>query len=481
MRQYDRRQILQFSLADANTGTALSRRTASEEQTKASRQTEKPPSESPIRTRMFWTWDHSTEWVLNAGGAQTMGASNLYGRTTDVFLQDYTKLLHWCGRHGLDAVVVWGLLRDSHGGLDAAKRLCEVASKEGVRLLAGVGLNAYGGVYYEGNSSYNLQRHLAARPELFGLDTAGNKMIFNFGVCGPKLSHHACPSRKENQQFAVESLGWLFENLPQLGGVQIETGDTGVCRCGVCRKRRQYPVSGFSWEDMALMYPMAAEAIRSVSPDAWIVCETYSHPEPHTDPNRVPGFGQGKPDWADQCLARFPKNVFVQWACDNFVQPAPKLTWTEAGTVSNEHHRHIMRASMSTYWGRYRSELAIDWIGDMVRRSMAAGFDAISLFGEVSPFCSGAELNYLALENYGSAANRKADLDVFLQEVATPLLGGADHARDYLQYARLLDDRGGIPEALRQMRVRSAALTGEPARRWTWLANYLASFVYQES
>jgi hypothetical protein len=33
--------------------------------------------EPPIRTRVFWTWDHSTEWTLNRPGAQTMGASNL--------------------------------------------------------------------------------------------------------------------------------------------------------------------------------------------------------------------------------------------------------------------------------------------------------------------------------------------------------------------------------------------------------------------
>ena len=49
-------------------------------------------------------------------------------------MQDYTALLRWCGRHHIDAVVVWGLLRDSHGGLEAAKRLCDVAAKENVRL-----------------------------------------------------------------------------------------------------------------------------------------------------------------------------------------------------------------------------------------------------------------------------------------------------------------------------------------------------------
>jgi hypothetical protein len=33
-------------------------------------QNNEPASESgPIKTRMFWTWDHSTEWALNRPGA----------------------------------------------------------------------------------------------------------------------------------------------------------------------------------------------------------------------------------------------------------------------------------------------------------------------------------------------------------------------------------------------------------------------------
>ena len=47
---------------------------------------------SPIQTRMFWTWDHSTEWALNRPGAHTHGSCNEYGRTTDAFLADYTAL-----------------------------------------------------------------------------------------------------------------------------------------------------------------------------------------------------------------------------------------------------------------------------------------------------------------------------------------------------------------------------------------------------
>ena len=451
--------------------------------------------ESPIQMRMFWTWDHSTEWALNRPGAHTHGSCNEYGRTTDAFLTDYTALLRWCGRHHIDAVVVWGLLRDCHGGLDAAKRLCDVAAKEKVRLLCGVGLNAYGGVYYEGNSPHNLERHLEAHPELSAVDADGNQLSFNVdangakipittrGVPGPRGFYQACPSRRENQDFAAESLAWLFKNLP-LGGVQMETGDTGICQCKQCRARRQHsasPFSWFSWEDMALMYPLATNAIRSVAPDAWIVCETYSHPQPYAGPDKAPDFGDGKPVWADAALAKFPRGVFVQWVADRFMKNgsiAP--SWTTEGRVSGADHHNVMRSHLATSWFGYRGELAVDWIANLVQRSMAAGFDGISLFGEVSPFHAGAELNYLALADYGGAGNPNAGLDAFQQRVAAPLLGGADHARDFVRFARLRGDQAQIPAALTSIYGRLPSLPPDAARRWCWLANQLASFVPSE-
>jgi hypothetical protein len=229
---------------------------------------------------------------------------------------------------------------------------------------------------------------------------------------------------------------------------------------------------------MALMYPVAAGAVGAASPDAWVVCETYSNPEPQHGPEKAQGFGDSRPAWSDEALAKFPEGAFVQWVGD--VAARPWFQWTQAGAFAGGRHHHVLRAHFSTYWGRYRGELAIDWIADMVQRSMAHGFDAISLFGEVSPFNAGAELNYLALANLGSAANPKAELDVFLRDVAGPPLGGADAAREYLRLARCLDDRKRIPDALKSIHARCAGLPIEAALRWMWLANYLASFNYPE-
>lgn len=456
------------------------------------RSAEAAAGESPIQTRMFWTWDHSTEWALNLKGAHTHGSCNEYGRTTEAFLQDYTALLQWCGRHQIDAVVVWGLLRDCHGGLDAAKKLCDVAAKENVRLLCGAGLNAYGGVYYEGNSPHNLERHLEKHPELSAVDADGSQLSFSVdmngtktpittkGQPGPRGFYQACPSRQENQDFMAESLAWLFKNLP-LGGVQVETGDTGICQCRLCRDRRQHSTGSFewlSWEDMGLLYPLATNAVRAVASDAWVVCETYSHPQPYTGPDKPPRFGDAMPTWAAAELAKFPTGVFVQWVADYFMKSgeiAP--SWTAEGRVSSADHRNMMRSHLATSWFGNRGELAIDWLANLVRQSMASGFDGVSLFGEVSPFHVGAELNYLALADYGGTDNPNADLDAFQQRVAAPLLGGVDNARDFLRFARLLNDRKAIPAALPSIYGRLASLPPDAARRWCWLANQLASFV----
>ena len=496
MSALNRRDMLQLSAA-FGVGAAFSEAAFAQQTPTVNAAAPAAENESSIKTRMFWTWDHSTEWALNRLGAHTHGSCNEYGRTTQSFVDDYTALLRWCGRNNVDAVVVWGLLRDGHGGLESAKRLCEVAKQENVRLLCGVGLNAYGGVYYEGDSPYNLERHLQKHPELYAVDADGNSTNFsidaigtrvpisNTSTPGPRGFYHACPSRPENQQFVVESLTWLFKNL-ELGGVQIETGDTGVCQCSLCRDRRKHPADMFSWEDMALMYPLAADAVRSVAPDAWIVCETYSHPEPYAGPKAAPGFGDGKAAGADESLEKFPRDVFVQWVADRYLrQGDPDRTWTDKGKVSGKGLRHVMRAHVGTDWGwgAFRGEVALEWIAQMFQQSVSSGFEGIALFGEVSPFHTGAELNYLALADFGSAGNSTSDQNMFIERIAAPLLGGVSHAHDFVRFAGLMDARfparrNEIPAAITSIYGRITELPPEAARRWAWLANKLASFVY---
>ncbi len=384
-------------------------------------------SAAPISLRVFWTWDHSTQWTLNAPGGHDFGASNEYGRSPESFLRDYELLFKWAGEHGIDAVVVWGLLRDLHGGIESAKRLCDYAHENGVKLLAGAGLNAYGGVYYEGDSPYSLEQRLRMHPELLALDEAGAPLIRPPDIYCPQPIAHACPSRPENREFAQESLRWLFETL-EIDGVQTESGDTGTCRCPLCKERRQYPVSVLSWEDMALMYPLADQAIRSVRPEALVLLETYSHPQP-IETQEAPGFGGDTPPWAPACLAQFPKDAVVEWVGDHH---SPE-DWSPSGPPSA--HQHVLRIHSATCWGGRLHDLAVAGLAGYAQAALRHGFTGFSMFGESSPFRANAELNYLAFADFGSEANPDANLDSFLDRLAAPLLGGPERARCYVELA----------------------------------------------
>ena len=116
--------------------------------------------------RTFWTWDHSTNWDLEQIGHQEIGVFNPYGKPPDGFVTDYTRLVDFMSRNRIAAVVIYGFFRDSHGGVEAARELCRYANERGVRILPGIAINAYGGVYWEGEHPYNLATWLRRRPEL---------------------------------------------------------------------------------------------------------------------------------------------------------------------------------------------------------------------------------------------------------------------------------------------------------------------------
>lgn len=72
--------------------------------------------------RTFWTWDHSTNWELSQVGQQEIGVFNPYGKPPDGFLADYRRVVDFCSRNRIAAVVIYGFLRDTHGGVEAEGR-----------------------------------------------------------------------------------------------------------------------------------------------------------------------------------------------------------------------------------------------------------------------------------------------------------------------------------------------------------------------
>ena len=212
------------------------------------------------------------------------------------------------------------------------------------------------------------------------------------------------------------------------------------------------------------------------SPEAWIVCETYSNPEPRHGPEKVPGFGDSRPAWSDEALAKFPAGVFVQWVGD--MAARPWYPWTPAGasppgdiTTSCGPTSVPIGADSAASWRSGGSPKWSSGASPMVSTRFAV-------------WRSVAFPRRRGTERPGgrSAVQRtRADLDLFLAEVAGLLLGGGDQAREYLRFGALARRTAAESRRLEEhLRDVPLCRRWNAVRRWIWLANDLASFIYPE-
>lgn len=436
-----------------------------------------------LQYRLFWTWDHSTNWCHNIPGNQTVGASNEYAKAPETFLEDYRRVIDWGALHKIDAIGIAGLLRDRHGGIEYARKLCSYAREKNVRIYAVAGLLAYGGIFYEGNSEFSLENFLEKNPECMARNMDGTPLIFNFpSTSGTKKVRHACPSNPKLESFVYKSLEWLFATIPELGGIQFETGDTGICFCEKCKKRREHPISNtmVSFEDMIMYYPKAVETVLSASPDAWAICETYHHfnlidgdgkPDAATC---SPAFGSGIPEWVIEGFRKVPREAFFQWVCDAWLE---NDSWKTTDKMPLDGYRHVMRAHPGTYWLGYRHKLSIEKIRKQCNLSESSHLQGVSLFGEGSPFHANVEFNYLAMEYF--ADNPFATVDAFTSGVMAEMLGGYELAKNYIEYESLTNTPEKIGLAIAEIVKFIPQLDKESARRWIWLSSYLGTFEWE--
>lgn len=420
----------------------------------------------------FWTWDHSTNWKKNEHGKQVCGANNWYTKRPEAFLEDYKRLISWSADHGIETIGIAGLLRDCHGGVEAAREITEYAAQKGVQTYEVCGLAAYNGVYYDGESPWCLDNFLKDNPDCLAIDTEGKPLVKMCGQDSNKLIRHACLSKQKTRDYICRSLEWLFKEVPALSGISIETGDTGTCQCPECRKRRSMEETILSAEDMAYMYPLAIDSIRSVKPDALVICETYSHflplPNPAGD-GRVFGWGLQEPQI--QALSALPKDVYISWVADMCLGQ-----WKETDAMPEplKDHKHLMRAHYGTQWFySIRHQLELDKIQRMCRLSAGAGMEGVSLFGESSVFNANNELNYLA-ELY-FAKQPFHTVENFLKDVAADLLGGEEAAHSWCMINKKIDEQTVSAKDVDLTVEYAAGLQGEQRRRWVWLGSYAAS------
>lgn len=397
--------------------------------------------------RWFWNWDHRMDWGGPGRAGNAMGGGGTFSKRPEAFLIDFKNCIDYMADHKFNGLIVWGFLRDTHGGVAASQELCRYAAHRGVRILPGVGTSGYAGYYFEGDHPYNADAWIAAHPELRAVEKNG------------RPRNAPCPSKKANQDWLDEGAKWLFQTF-QIGGVNLEMGDFFVCYCDDCQKARAAIQSDEPdyYKDMAISHMVTLKTMRGLAPGAWLSYATYTGytAEMMTDPPKF--------------LSLIPDGALCQWTLTGMARRWPADIRPMAR--HNVGYLHWCNSSTNT-----EDDFYLEAVRDICRDAAAAGFEGLDTYGELSSQRPNAELFYLAWEAF--LWNPEMTIDEFVEQRLGRLYGGAEPARKLLEIiplVRTAKDRENI-ENLVQARGRSesARRAATPAGhvRWDRVIAYL--------
>ena len=335
-----------------------------------------------LRYRWLWTWDNRMDWG-GPGKAVTVMGGGVYRKQPEAFLVDYKRCVDFMADHKFNGLIIWGLLRDVHGGVQAAQELCRYAARRGVRILPGVGTSGYAGYYYEGKNIFNADQWLRQHPELRAIEKGGQPHIEKDGEAHAPQFHAApCPSKKANQDWLDRGAEWMFKTF-QVGGVNLEMGDFFVCYCDECKRARAAIASREPdyYKDMAISHMVTLKTMRRLSPEAWLSYATYT------------GYTAAMMKERPKFLAMIPENALCQWTLTGM---APR--WDARIRPMAKHSIGYL------HWCNSSTNTADDFYLDEVRaicgNAAGAGLEGLDTYGELSDRQPNAELFYLAWEAF---------------------------------------------------------------------------------
>ncbi len=393
--------------------------------------------------RLFWTWDFTLDWHVEARFVQDEKWSDTaYKKDAEDFLCDYRRLVDFSSANGFNGIIVYGLLRDSHGGVDAARELCAYANERGVRIIAGIGVHSYGGVYWEGDHAFNLPNWLRLHPDFAAKGRQPHQECFRM----------ACPSREENRRWMKDAVQWLCETLP-IGGINYETGDYGVCQCDECVAKSDR-AGKWSMGDIVEQFPPLIEVADKVRSDILPVCECYFDNVLERD--------------ATDQLTGLPGHAILQFCINRKFWPRFQQEMTPERAALLPPHRTIIRTHMGSQWGNpeevERHKFVAREFGALTKQVAEVGMQGVTVFGEVGVHHALHEINYLAVSRF--ADDPSLTWDAFVTDTLGPLLGGEEAARTYIA---LLEQSSHDDNAVRRMRTFCSGVPTPARDRWEWL------------
>ena len=399
------------------------------------------------RYRWLWTWDHRMDWGGPGKPGSVMGGGGTFVKKPEAFLIDYKRCVDYMADHKFNGLIIWGFLRDTHGGIAATQELCRYAARRGVRILPGVGTSGYAGYYFEGKHRFNAGTWLKEHPELRSLNKSGQ----------PRNA--PCPSKKANQDWLDRGAEWLFKTF-EVGGVNLEMGDFFVCYCDDCKRARSAIASDEPdyYKDMAISHRVTLETMRRLAPQAWLSYATYTGYKPEMM-KTPPKF-----------LSMIPEDAICQWTLTGMARKWP----ADVKPMAKHNLGYLHWCNSSTHT---QDDFYLERVRQICRDAAGVGFEGLDTYGELPNTQPNAEIFYLAWE----AFLWDPDMTVaqFVDRRLGRLYGGAKAARALLEIIPLVRTRGerAIPEKCAQARklAESARRMAAPAghERWNRLIAYL--------
>ena len=433
-------------------------------------------------SRYAWVWDHTTNWTPAVHGRQTIGTNNPYLKSPEVFLSDFRRLLDFLGRKRFAGLCVWGLLRQSHGGVEAAREIVKYGRERGVSVTPGVGLYSYGGAFYEGRHQFNLETFALAHPQctalvrpdsdkyltLRGVDARARGEGLENAFLGRRRPWvQLCPSDPQVAAWVTDAVSWVIEALG-LRTIMLEGGDVFNCRCDKCLDRRKRSIDRHvSLEDLCSGYIPVVEYLHRYYPDVEIQCETYGAPG-IAPAGAEAGNGKLIPE---DCIAQIdaiPAPAQLQLAY-NYVMPNEELN-----LPASIARRGLLRTELGSQWrGPNWAHCCAHSIAAQCRACRKLGIPAVSFFTETPDYVPSHWVNYEALQAFSSG---DIEFDTFVDRDIAPRLGGSERAKAFIDWATD-PKRDEIKVGLRvAKRGASGAADEQEFLKWAWLGRYVAEF-----
>jgi hypothetical protein len=423
-----------------------------------------------LKYRWFRNWDNRTNWDLTDSDSRfaaefaTALRTSPYENSPEAHLRDLKKTIDFMSEHRLNGLVLWGFLRDSHGGVAAAQELCRYAQERGVRILPGVGLGGYGGFFYDGNHQFNLRSWTEAHPELRAVDEKGNFR-----------DNAICPEKPENRRWFREGLEWLYQTF-QIGGLSLEAGEFFVCHSEDCKQARQAMGGGDPdyLKDMARIVSFAAQEARKLDPNTWVSYFTNVGFDFDSlrNPRGAPlSSKQSVPPFPPEFVQRIPEYAICQWDLTPMIQSG---AWPSPFKASAKSSVGFLR--WSNVPTKSQQELYPKRLEEVTHHAISSNLEGLGMYGELSPENPNVELNYLIFGEF--AFNPATDLGDFFRFKISRLYGGEEPARKVMKILDLVEGEKGLVEANVPQAVQLARQGLEQSERsgkerWGRLVHYL--------